>query len=101
MKMPRFLIHLIIAQLFALGIAYITKDKFAPTFYIVCVCLLIWDAFLGIVYFAVPEQKHGSLAFSFLFSVASAWIVPLILSVTLIFIPQETLRSLLHFGMVK
>jgi hypothetical protein len=96
--MVRFLIHLVIAQSVAVGVASVTKDMFSLTFYATCVCLVIWDAIWGVFYLAVSKQKRQLSAFRFLFSAASAWLVPVILIISLIFIPQETLQSFLHFN---
>jgi hypothetical protein len=98
MKMLPFLIHLFLAQSIALGIGKVTKDKFEITFHTTFTCLLIWDALLGIVYLATPEQHRHARAFRFLFSATMAWIVPIVLIVALVFIPPQTLQSFLHFG---
>ena len=97
MKTLYFLIHSIIAQLFAIAIANSARDKFSAIFYTVCVCLLIWDLLLGIFYLAVPKQKRHVWIFRLLFSITSAWIVPIILIIPLIFIPPQTLQSFLNF----
>jgi low temperature requirement protein LtrA len=97
MKFFLFLINALIAQLIAVGLAHSARDKFSAMFYTVCICFLIWDLFLGIFYLVTPKQKRNFVVYRVLFSIASAWIVPIILIVALIFIPPQTLQSLLHF----
>jgi hypothetical protein len=92
-----FLINAVIAQLIAVGLAHSARDKFSAMFYMVCICLLIWDLMLGIFYLAVPKQKRKVCIFRLVFSIASAWIVPIILIISLIFVPPQIIQSFLHF----
>jgi hypothetical protein len=94
----RFLIHLTVAESLAVAIASFTKDRFSLTFYTTCVCLLIWDFFLGIVYLIIPKSRRDSLFSRCLLSVSAAWLVPAGLTIALIFINPHSLETFLHFN---
>ena len=98
MKMLRFLIHLILAQSIALGVGKFAKDQFEMTFYTTFICLLVWDALIGVIYLTTPANRHQARYFQVLFSVAMAWLVPIVLIIAIVLTPPQTLQSLLHFG---
>jgi hypothetical protein len=97
MKTFYFLINSVIAQGIILGVTHSARDMFLTMFYAACICLLIWDLIWGIVYLATPKQRRNSRSYRFLFSIATAWLVPIAIFIFLIFVPQPTLQSLLHF----